>query len=97
VVERPFTALQEERILSVTVEVLALDPTSVKVRPDGNGAPERGEPIHRKIEGGVNTKIHMVSVDDRTIAEVLLSAGSVHDPPEGVSIAVLSGQAETPF
>jgi transposase len=38
VVERLFMALQAERIIAVRVEVLALDPTSVKVHPHGHGA-----------------------------------------------------------
>ena len=38
VLDRVFTALQGEGIVRVTVEVMALDSTSVKVHPDGCGA-----------------------------------------------------------
>ena len=38
VLDRVFAALQEEGIIRVSVEVMALDSTSVKVHPDGTGA-----------------------------------------------------------
>lgn len=38
VIQRIFTILQQERIISIKVEVLALDSTSCKVHPDGHGA-----------------------------------------------------------
>ena len=37
VIQRIFTALQQEKIISIKVEVLALDSTSCKVYPDGHG------------------------------------------------------------
>ena len=41
VLDRVFAALQEEQILRVNVEVVALNSTSVKVHPDGTGAPRK--------------------------------------------------------
>jgi len=41
VLDRVFAALQEEGILRVRLEVVALDSTSVKVHPDGTGAPRK--------------------------------------------------------
>ena len=38
VIQRVFSALQQEKIISVKVEVLALDSTSCKVHPGGHGA-----------------------------------------------------------
>jgi len=38
VMQRIFAALQVEEIISIKVEVLALDSTSCKVHPDGHGA-----------------------------------------------------------
>lgn len=38
VLERVFGALQEQQLLRVSLEVLSLDSTSVKVHPDGTGA-----------------------------------------------------------
>lgn len=35
---RVFAALQKEQIIAVTIEVLALDSTSIKVHPDAHGA-----------------------------------------------------------
>ena len=41
VLDRVFAALQEEEILRVHLEVVALDSTSMKVHPDGTGAPQK--------------------------------------------------------
>ena len=43
VIQRVFSALQQEKIISVKVEVLALDSTSCKVHPDGHGALKNAE------------------------------------------------------
>ena len=51
VLERVFMALQKERIIAVTVEVLALDSTSVKLHPDAHGALKKRETRHREVEG----------------------------------------------
>ena len=39
--DRVFAALQEKGILQVRLEVVALDSASVKVHPDGTGAPRK--------------------------------------------------------
>jgi transposase len=41
VLDRMFTALQTHRLIRVKVECLGLDSTSVKVHPDGTGAPKK--------------------------------------------------------
>ena len=41
--QRIFAALQSEEILSIHVEVLAIDSTSCKVHPDGHGALKNSE------------------------------------------------------
>ncbi len=41
VLDRVFAAMQEEAIIQVRVAVMALDSTSVKVHPDGTGAPKK--------------------------------------------------------
>lgn len=38
---RVFTRLQQEQILTVRIECVALDSTVVKVHPDGTGAPKK--------------------------------------------------------
>ena len=43
VIRRIFTAMQQEKIISIKVEVLALDSTSCKVHPDGQGALKKTE------------------------------------------------------
>ena len=40
VLDRVFAALQEHRLIRIRVECLGLDSTSVKVHPDGAGAPK---------------------------------------------------------
>jgi len=41
VLDRVFTALQEEEIIHIRVEALAIDSTIVKVHPDGTGAEKK--------------------------------------------------------
>ena len=41
VLDRVFAALQEHRLIRIRVECLSLDSTSVKVHPDGTGAPKK--------------------------------------------------------
>lgn len=41
VLDRVFAALQEHRLIRIKVECLGLDSTSVKVHPDGTGAPKK--------------------------------------------------------
>ena len=41
VLDRVFTALQEEQIIKIKVEALGLDSTIVKVHPDGTGAEKK--------------------------------------------------------
>ena len=43
VLDRVFAALQRERIIAVTIEILALDSTSIKVHPDAHGALKKTE------------------------------------------------------
>lgn len=41
VLDRLFAALQEHRLIRIRIECLGLDSTSVKVHPDGTGAPKK--------------------------------------------------------
>lgn len=43
VLARVFARLQEEQILTVRLECVALDSTVVKVHPDGTGAPKKAD------------------------------------------------------
>ena len=54
VVERVFTRLQEEQILSIRMEVVSLESTSIKVHPDGTGARKKTgrKPSARAAEAG---------------------------------------------
>lgn len=55
VIERVFTRLQEEQILSVKIEVLSLDSTSIKVHPDGTGARKKTAPRPSARAGAAGT------------------------------------------
>src|SRR4030067_634176 len=54
VLDRVFTALQEEEIIRIKVEALAIDSTIVKVHPDGTGAEKKRPAVHRTIERGMD-------------------------------------------
>jgi len=41
VLDRVFTALQEEQIIQIKIEALSMDSTIVKVHPDGTGAEKK--------------------------------------------------------
>lgn len=49
VLDRVFTALQEEEIIRIKVEALSVDSTIVQVHPDGTGAEKKTDP---KPSGG---------------------------------------------
>ena len=54
VLDRVFTALQEEEIIRINVEALSLDSITVQVHPDGTGAEKRTvrSPSHDLAAGG---------------------------------------------
>ena len=54
VLDRVFTALQEEEIIRIKVETLSIDSTIVKVHPDGTGAEKKTarSPSDAPEEGG---------------------------------------------
>ena len=54
------------------------------------GFKKSGKQAIGKSKGGWNTKLHVVSADDKVIVEIHLSGGECHDSPEGrVSIAAV--------
>ncbi len=83
VLDRVFTALQEEEIIRIRVEALALDSTIVKVHPDGTGAEKNGPQSIGRSRGGWTTKIHLVAADARRAVTFALSPGQDHDAPAG--------------
>lgn len=54
VLERVFTALQEEQLIRIKIEAVSLDSTIVKVHPDGTGALKKKDPkpSESRAEGG---------------------------------------------
>ena len=83
VLDRVFEKLQLEQILSVRIELFALDSTSVKVHPDAAGALKNGPQSIGRSRGGRTAKLHLVAADARTAVNFRLSAGNAHDAPEG--------------
>ncbi|MES2841975.1 IS5 family transposase [Hydrogenophaga sp. RAC07] len=84
VLDRMFEELQRAQVVRIKIEAVSLDSTSIKVHPDGTGAPKKNGPqAIGKSRGGWNTKIHMVAADARTAVTFCLSPGQAHDAPEG--------------
>ena len=54
VLERLFAALQKHHMIRISVDCLGLDSTSIKVRPDGTGAPKKTarKPLGNRAEDG---------------------------------------------
>ena len=81
---RLFAALRKLHLTDRGVKALGLDSTSVKVHPDGTGAQKKNGPQSiGKSRGGWNTKIHMISTNNRLAMIFSLSSGQTHDGPEG--------------
>jgi len=56
------------------------------------GLEKNGKQCIGKSKGGWNTKLHVVSADDKVVIEMHLSGGECHDAPEGrKSIAAVGG------
>ena len=82
VLDRVFERLAAEQLIDP--QVLGLDSTSVKVHPDGHGAPTKeGTQAIGKSRGGWTTKIHMLASSARTAVDFCLSPGQDHDAPWG--------------
>ena len=59
------------------------------------GFKKLGKQAIGKSRGGWNTKLHVVSADDKIIVEMHLSGGECHDGPEGrISIATIGSDYE---
>ena len=67
VLDRLFAALQEHRLIRIRVECLGLDSTSVKVHPDGTGAPKkRGRKLSANLaEDGTPRFIWLPQMQER--------------------------------
>lgn len=84
VLNRVFSELHKSQIVRIKIEAVALDSTSIKVHPDGTGAPRKNGPQSiGKSLGGWNTKIHMVAAESRTATMFGLCPSNVHDVPAG--------------
>jgi transposase len=93
VMQKIFAALQAEAIIAINVEILALDSTVLQSPPQRSWRFKKlGRQSRGKSRGGWNTKLHVVSADDKVVLEIHLSGGECHDAPEGrKSIAAIGG------
>ncbi|WP_439590746.1 IS5 family transposase [Hydrogenophaga sp.] len=97
VLDRMFEELQRAQVVRIKIEAVSLDSTSIKVHPDGTGAPKKNGPqAIGKSRGGWNTKIHMVAADARTAVTFCLSPGQAHDAPEGRRLLSRLGPTSRP-
>ncbi|MEW6479677.1 MAG: IS5 family transposase [Pseudomonadota bacterium] len=98
VLDRMFEELQRAQVVRIKIEAVSLDSTSIKVHPDGTGAPKKNGPqAIGKSRGGWNTKIHMVAADARTAVTFCLSPGQAHDAPEGRRLLSSLGPTSRPM
>ncbi|MHB0820418.1 IS5 family transposase [Stutzerimonas stutzeri] len=98
VLDRVFEQLQQSQIVRIKIEAVSLDSTSIKVHPDGTGAPKKNGPQSiGKSRGGWNTKIHLVAANDRTTIGFSLSPGQAHDAPAGRELLRRIGKQEQPL
>ncbi|HEY5732458.1 MAG TPA: IS5 family transposase, partial [Methyloceanibacter sp.] len=98
VLDRMFEELQKAQVVRIKIEAVSLDSTSIKVHPDGTGAPKKNGPqAIGKSRGGWNTKVHMVAADARTAITFSLSPGQAHDAPEGRALLSRLGAPSRPL
>jgi transposase len=84
IIEKLFRELHVQRAAELTVLKRLLDSMTVPVHPDACGALKKnGVQAIGRSKGGLTTKIHMVSANDRIAIAFLLSAGQLHDAPQG--------------
>ena len=95
VLNRVFARLQQEQIIQIKLEAVALDSTIIKVHPDGTGALKNGPQAIGKSRGGWTTKIHLVAANARCALSFALSPGNAGDAPEGRSLLKTWGPAPT--
>lgn len=84
VIQRVFHALQQERIIAIKAEVLALDSTSCKLHPDAHRVLKNAEsnPLENQKEDGTQSFTWYLA-NDKVIVEMHLSGGNCHDAPQG--------------
>ena len=75
ILDRVFARSQHAQIIRITLEVLALDSTTVKVHPAGTGVLKNVPQAIGKSRGGWTTKIHLVAAHARTAIAFCLSPG----------------------
>ena len=83
VIRRIFNALQQEKIIAIKVQVLALDSTSCKLHPDAHGALKNTDNNVSGNQRRMEYQASRVSANDKVIIEMHLSGGNCHDAPQG--------------
>ena len=84
VLEKLFLELQEKQIVSIQLDAVSIDSTSIKVHPDGTGALKKsGQQSIGKSRGGWTTKVHLIAGSASMAMMFTLSPGQAADGPEG--------------
>lgn len=84
VIQRVFHALQQERIIAIKAEVLALDSTSCKLHPDAHRVLKNAEsnPLENQKEDGTQSFTWYPQMT-RSLSKCTWSGGNCHDAPQG--------------
>ena len=81
--DRVFTALQEEEIIRLRVEALGLDSTIAQVHPDGTGAEKKRPAVHRALTRGMEHQNSSGFPGSSRSADLLPLVGQYYDTPAG--------------
>ena len=96
VLDRIFERLQRERLLSIKIEAVSLDSTTVKVHPDGMGALKNRSAIHRKVQRRMDNQNSYGCRVSRMRADIQPFPGNAGDAPQGRSLLERLGPAPGP-
>lgn len=92
-----FERLQRERLISVNINVISLDSTSIKVHPDGMGALKKAAPqFIGKSRGGWTSRLHLVAASVECPLIWHLSPGNAGDAPQGRKLLEALGHTPVP-
>ena len=83
VLDRVFTALQEQQIIRIKIEAMSVDSTIVKVHPDGTGALKKTDRRPSEIQGRVDNQDSYGCRRCSNSDNFLAVSRPNHDAPEG--------------
>jgi len=96
IIVKLFQELHVSGVADLTILIRLMDSMAVPVHPDACGAfKKNGEQSIGRSKGGLTTKIHMMAASEKTAVEFILSAGQLHDAPQGRLLMETVGMQET--